>query len=93
MILLFAPILIELYLLVPEVRELSTTIVIMLIAFSLCNVFIIYSRISGVKAMKKCFPIIMPAQEFLLPSNTYIDSITKQRYYDFLTRNLPGFTV
>ena len=35
----------------------------------------------------------MPAQEFLLPSNTYIDSITKQRYYDFLTRNLPGFTV
>lgn len=43
--------------------------------------------------MKKCFPQMLPAQEFLLPSNTYLDSLTKQRYYKFFSEKLESFSV
>lgn len=90
-IILIAPILLEFYLMVPEFRELSSTIVLMIIIFALCNIFIIYSRILGVKAMKKCFPKIMPAQQFLLPSDNYINEKTKNRYYKFLSKKIETF--
>ena len=83
----------ELYLLVPEVQKLSTTIIIAIVAYGIANVIIVFSRISGTKAMKKCFPGMLPAQESLLVSNNYIDSYTKQRYYAFLTKHIEGFNV
>ena len=43
--------------------------------------------------MKKCFPQMLPAQEFLLPSNTYLDSLTKHRYYKFFSEKLESFSV
>lgn len=35
----------------------------------------------------------MPAQESLLPSSTFIDSSTKQRYYNFFSRHIKNFEV
>lgn len=47
----------------------------------------------GSKAMKKCFPNLLPAQESLLPSSTYIDAKTKQRYYDYFLAHVSGFEI
>lgn len=92
-ILLIAPILLEFYLIVPEFRELSSTLIVIIITFALCNVLIICCRISGTKAMKKCFPGLMPAQQYLLLSDNYIDSITKKRYHAFLSEKIQSFDI
>lgn len=92
-IIFFGPCLFELYLFFPEIREFPTTIIIILITYSLCNLFIIFWRIPGVKAMKKCFPEMLPAQMFLLPSSEYIHTSTKKRYYKFLSKKIDEFKI
>lgn len=54
---------------------------------------IVYCRVPGVKAMKKCFPQLLPAQDFLLPSNQQLDKVTKQRYYQFFSKHIEGFDI
>lgn len=92
-ILLIAPVLLEFYLIVPEFRELSSTLIVIIITFALCNVLIICCRISGTKAMKKCFSGLMPAQQYLLLSDGYIDPITKKRYHAFLSQKIQSFDI
>ena len=92
-VILLAPLVLELYLLVPEINELSATVIVILIIFSLCNVIIIYARIPGVKAMYKCFPDLLPAQALLLPSNSSLNVLTKQRYYKFLEEKIETFSI
>lgn len=92
-VLLIAPILIEVFFLFPEARELSTTIAITTIVYALCNIAIIATRVLGVKAMKKCFPSQLPAQQYLLPSNKYLDVETKNRYYSYFEKNIANFKV
>lgn len=43
--------------------------------------------------MKKCFPQLLPAQEYLLPSNQYIDYVTKKRYYKFFANHIEDFKI
>lgn len=83
----------ELYLLIPEIHDLSSTLIIAIIIYGICNLVIVYCRIPGVKAMKKCFPTLLPAQEFLLPSSPKIDMVTKQRYYKFLSEHIDEFKI
>ena len=83
----------ELYLLIPEIHDLSSTLIIAVIIYGICNLVIVYCRIPGVAAMKRCFPTILPAQEFLLPSNSKIDTVTKQRYYKFLKEHIDEFKI
>ena len=85
-----APWLLELYLIVPEIHDLSSTIIVAVIIYGICNLIIVYCRIPGVKAMKRCFPQLLPAQEFLLPSSRQIDIVTKERYYNFF-EHIDGF--
>lgn len=92
-ILLLAPVLLEIFFLIPESRELSSTIAIIAIVYALCNVAIIITRISGTKAMKKCFPDLLPAQQYLLPSDNYLGAETKVRYYAFLEKNIDNFKI
>lgn len=92
-IILLAPWLLELYLLIPEINNISSTLVVGIITYGLCNIIIVYCRVPGVKAMKKCFPKLLPAQKALLPSNHYIDSVTKHRYYQFFSEHIPEFKV
>lgn len=92
-IILLAPWLLELYLLIPEINNISSTLVVGIITYGLCNIIIVYCRVPGVKAMKKCFPKLLPAQEALLPSNHYIDPVTKHRYYQFFSDHIPEFKV
>ncbi len=92
-IILFAPCLLQIYLLIPEMKNLSSTIVIAIIFYGLCNLIIVYCRNFGVKAMKKCFPNMLPAQEYLLPSNSKINAVTKQRYYNFFLKHIDGFKI
>lgn len=47
----------------------------------------------GAKALKKCFPDLLPAQEALLLSSRKFDYITKQRYLNFFKQHLEGFEV
>lgn len=90
-ILFLCPFIIEIYFLFPEARELSTTVVVILIFYAICNVATILCRESGTKAMKKCFPHLLPAQQMLMPSDNYLDSLTKARYYAFFENNIDGF--
>lgn len=92
-IIFLAPWLLELYLLIPEIHNLSSTLIIAVIIYGICNLLIVYCRIPGVKAMKKCFPNLLPAQEFLLLSNSKIDTVTKQRYYKFFSEHLDEFKI
>lgn len=85
------PILLHGYLLVPEIRSISSTFIIVLITISLCSLIIVLSRMYGSKALKKCYPNGLPAQNYLLPENTYLDPITKKRYYHFFESHIPGF--
>lgn len=90
-IIFLAPWLLELYLLIPELHNLSSTIIVAIISYGITNVIIVYCRIPGCKAMRKCFPKILPAQEALLPSSSWLDCKTKQRYYSFLSEHVSGF--
>lgn len=92
-ILLLAPVLLEVFFLIPESRELASTIAIIAIVYALCNVAIIITRISGTKAIKKCFPDMLPAQQFLLPSDNYLGAETKARYYAFFAKNIENFKI
>ena len=92
-IIFLAPWLLELYLLIPEINSISSTLIVGIITYGLCNIIIVYCRLPGVKAMKKCFPNLLPAQEALLPSNHYIDSITKHRYYHFFSEHMQDFKI
>lgn len=92
-VLLLAPVLVEIFFLIPESREFSPTIAIIAIVYAICNVAIIITRISGTKAMKECFPTLLPAQQFLLPSDNYLGTETKARYYAFLEKNIDNFKI
>ena len=71
----------------------SSTLIVALLTYGLCNIIVVYCRIPGVKAMKKCFPKLLPAQESLLLSSHQIDSVTKQRYYKFFSEHIDGFKI
>lgn len=92
-IVLLAPILLELYILIPEIGTLASSVIILLTTYGISCILIIYSRSVVDKARKKCFPDLLPAQKALLPSDTLIDDMTKQRYYSFLTLNLKSFKI
>ena len=79
------------YLLIPEIRSISSTFIITLITLSLCSLIIVLSRMYGSNALKKCYPNGLPAQTYLLPENNYIDPVTKERYYLFFESHIPGF--
>lgn len=88
-----APILLEWYFLFPAAQTLPSTLIVALVVYSISNIIIIYSRFLRTRAMKKCFPDLLPAQQALLFSSTFIKEPTKQRYYDFLTEHVSGFQV
>ena len=90
---LLAPILFQGYMFIPELRSLSSTFIVTLITFALSNLVIVTSRINGGKALHKCFPNGLPAQQFLLPENQTLDKITQARYYDFFKQHLNNFQV
>jgi len=71
----------------------STTLIVALIVYSLASFIIVYARGYGAKALKKCFPNLLPAQAYLLPSNNIIDSETQKRYYAFFARHIDGFKI
>ena len=83
-----APLLIQAYMLIPEVRNISSTFVITIITFALSNLMIIVARTNGSKALHKCFPHSLPAQQYLLPEDNTIDKYTKARYYAFFKSRL-----
>ena len=84
-----APLLIQAYMLIPEVRNISSTFV----TFALSNLMIIVARTNGSKALHKCFPHSLPAQQYLLPEDNTIDKYTKARYYAFFKSRLNGFEI
>ena len=88
-----APLLIQAYMLIPEVRNISSTFVITIITFALSNLMIIVARTNGSKALHKCFPRSLPAQQYLLPEDNTIDKYTKARYYAFFKSRLNGFEI
>lgn len=88
-----APLLIQAYMLIPEVRNISSTFVITIITFALSNLMIIVARTNGSKALHKCFPDSLPAQQYLLPEDNTIDKYTKARYYAFFKSRLNGFEI
>jgi len=92
-LLFLTPLLIQLYLFIPEVRTLNNTLFIVIITFILTGVIIMFLRNRVKNTIKKCYPHLLPAQNFLLPSNDAIDPITKKRYYYFLEHNVTGFEV
>lgn len=92
-IIFLGPILLHAYILIPELRTISSTFMVTLIAFSLSSLIIVFSRMHGSKSLMKCYPDGLPAQSYLMPKNDFLDTLTKQRYYDFFQEKVKGFEV
>lgn len=89
-----SPLLILIFLTLPEARSLSSTIIFGLVLIPLSNLIIISSRELGVKAMKSCYTNeSLPAQSFLLLKDTTLNEQTKQRYYSFLKQHISSFSI
>lgn len=91
-IIVMAPLILSIYLLIPGTRDISFTVILIIIAFGMCNFMISLSRHLGRKALKKCFTGLLPAQQMLLPSDNSLDSITKKRYHRFLSSKVKNLT-
>lgn len=91
--LLFAPIILQSYILIPELRNLSSTIIITLISYSLSGLIILYSRKTSGKILNKCFPFGLPAQQYLLLNDNHLNKHVKERYYNFFKKYLTDFTL
>lgn len=91
-ILFIAPILLEMFLIFPQFRDLYTAIPVIIVIYAFLNVFIILTRMKGSKAFSSCYKgKLLPAQQYLLPNDENLDKITKQRYYDFFKQNITGW--
>lgn len=92
-IILATPVIVNLYLLIPALRNLGAIVLIMIVCFSLCNLIITCNRTARSKAKQKCFPNGMPAQTMLLPSCNRLNFISKKRYYEIFKEKLPDFSI
>lgn len=92
-IIFLAPLLIHAYILIPEIRSITSTLIISLIIYALSGIIIIFSRMFGSKALLKCFPEGLPAQQFLMPNNSCLDKYSKERYYNFFKHKIPTFQI
>lgn len=91
-LLFIAPILLEMFLVFPQFRDLYTAIPVIVVIYVFLNVFIILTRLKGSEAFSSCYKNkLLPAQQYLLPNNENLDKITKQRYYDFFKQNITGW--
>lgn len=79
-IILLSPVLLMLYLQVEMIRKLSTTAIVLVCLFSLANLMIVLSRFYGKKVHSKR----KKAEEYLYPSDSHFDMLTKKRFYKTL---------
>lgn len=91
-IIVLIPIIMSFYLIIPEVRSLSFTAIIIIILFGISNLIISISRYYGRDTIKKCFNGILPAQQMLHPDDTTLDEITKKRYQYFFSSKIDGIS-
>lgn len=87
-LILITPIIISIYLLVPNASNFSFTVIILVLCFGACNLMMSLSRFLSRKATSKCFPGLMPAQQMLMPEDDTLDPITKKRYHKFFSSKL-----
>lgn len=87
-LILLSPVLINMYLIIDIIRELSTTIVVFIVSLAISNLLILISRYQGDKKIEKILDKDVLADNILKPTNNILDNITKQRYYDFLNKNI-----
>lgn len=90
-IVFLAPLILQSYILVPEIRNLSSTLIITLVAYALSGLVILFARRKSGKILNKCFPNGLPAQQYLLPSNNHLNKYVKERYYNFFRNRLTDF--
>lgn len=90
-IFLLAPILIEIYIFYPQIFNLDNSLLIILLLYSFSNLAIIISREYGCRALFKCFPDGLPAQNALISNNTFINRQTQQRYRQFFNNHINSF--
>ena len=91
-LILITPVIISIYLLIPDASNFSFTVIILILCFGLCNLMMSLSRFHGRKAIVKCFPKLMPAQQMLMPNAKTLDPITKKRYHEFLSSKIKNLT-
>ena len=91
-LILITPIIISIYLLVPNASNISFTVIVLILCFGLCNLMMSLSRYLGRKVTSKCFPELMPAQQMLMPTDDTLDSITKQRYHKFFLSKIENLS-
>lgn len=92
-IIFLTPLLIQSYILFPEILNLSSTLIITIIAYALSGVIILFSGRKSGKILKKCFLNGLPAQQYLMPNNNTLNNYVKERYYNFLKKHIANFTL
>lgn len=92
-IVLLTPLLVQSYILLPEIRNLSTTLIITMVSYAFSGLIILFSRRKSGKILKKCFPNGLPAQQYLMPNNNHLNNYIKERYYNFFKKNIADFTL
>ena len=85
-LILITPVIISIYLLIPDASNFSFTVIILILCFGLCNLMMSLSRFA------KCFPKLMPAQQMLMPNDKTLNPITKKRYHEFLSSKIKNLT-
>lgn len=88
---LLSPMLIHLFILFPELREISSTILTICISFSASSLLIFLMQGNGNAILKKIYPQMLPAQRMLLPSDSTMNTYTKKRCYKLFSMYIEGF--
>lgn len=88
-LILLSPIILNMYLIFESVRELSTTVIITIVSFSILNLLILVSRQKGSNAIKGILDDSTAAYKLLSPNDKRLDKYTKERYYKLIYENLP----
>lgn len=94
-LIVLSPIILNIYLVVPEMRKLSSTFVSILISLGLLELLAHVSRSRGKSKEKILFKHWggIPTSRLLRHSDSTIDPLTKARYYNFLIKSIKDYKI
>jgi len=94
-LIVISPIILDIYLIVPEIRNLSSTFASVLASLGLLELLAYVSRSGGKSKEKMLFNHWggIPTSRFLRNSDTTIDPLTKKRYHNFLMKSIRDYKI
>lgn len=94
-LIVLSPIILDIYLIVPEIRKLSSTFVSLVISLGVLELLAYVSRSRGKSKEKMLFEQWggVPTSRFLRHSDGTIDPLTKTRYHNYLMESIKNYKI